>query len=141
MMDEFENRSRHRQPSESDAATSEEPDDGDPDLPEQEDATPDPPEGSGPQDQYFEVGLPFSVRSLQVNPADQRARSSSGRRARTVSGSSSGRYVGAAVPAGKASDLALDAILRAAAPHQRERRAGEVDHLEDERAPALLIEP
>ena len=74
---------------------------------------------------------------MQVKPPDNRARPTSGRRARTVSGSPSGRYIGAATPQEKATDLALDATLRAAAPHQRQRRNDSVG----EDAPAFLIEP
>ena len=124
MMDEFEKRPQNREPQDQDSSQSDEQDDGDPDSPEQEEQQPPDPSGdSAPQDQYFEVGNPFSVRSLQVKPPDNRARPTSGRRARTVSGSPSGRYVGAATPQESATDLALDATLRAAAPHQRQRRS------------------
>ncbi len=144
MIDEFQNRPQDREPRDQDQSQSEEQDDGDPDSPEQDEQPPDPPDStgdSGAQDQYFEVGNPFSVRSLQVKPPDNRARPSGGRRARTVSGTPSGRYVGAAVPQEKASDLALDATLRAAAPHQVQRRA-EVDNLTDVAdAPIFLVEP
>ena len=137
MIDEYQNRPHDREPQDQDNSQSEEQDDGDPDPPEQEEEQPPEPEGdSGPQDQYFEVGTPFSVRSLQVNPPDHRARPTGGRRARTVSGSPSGRYIGAAVPQEPASDLALDATLRAAAPHQQQRRSDAGDD-----APAFLIEP
>ena len=81
------------------------------------------PAATGAQDQQFEVGAPFSLRSLQVQPPDQRVRRASGRRARTVSDSSHGRYVEAKAPQGKAKDLALDATMRAAAPYQKRRRS------------------
>ena len=123
MIDEFQNRPHDREPSNQDNSHSEEQDDGDPDPPEQEEEQPPEPEGdSGSQDQYFEVGAPFSVLSLQVKTPDHRARSAGGRRARTVSGTPSGRYIGADIPQDKATDLALDATLRAAAPHQLQRR-------------------
>ncbi len=144
MMDEFQNRPQNREPQDQDSSQSEEQDDGDPDSPEQEQEEqqqPEPPGESGPQDQYFEVGNPFSVRSLQVKPPDNRARPTSGRRARTVSGSPSGRYVGAETPQEKASDLALDATLRAAAPHQQQRRSDLPDDSEAGASPAFLIEP
>ena len=142
MIDEFQNRPQDREPRDQDQSQAEEQDDGDPDQPDQSA----PPGDSGPQDQYFEVGNPFSVRSLQVKPPDHRARPSGGRRARTVSGTPSGRYIGAAVPHEKASDLALDATLRAAAPHQINRRGtivGAHSRAPDseEAAPAFLIEP
>ncbi len=145
MIDEFQNRPHDREPQDQDNSQSEEQDDGDPDQPEQEEQPPEPEGDSGPQDQYFEVGTPFSVRSLQVKPPDHRARPTGGRRARTVSGTPSGRYVGAVVPQDKAADLALDATLRAAAPHQVERRSNphpnpppEGDRTKD--VPAFLIE-
>ena len=147
MIDEFQNRPQDREPRDQDQSQSEEQDDGDPDSPDQDEQPPEPPGDSGPQDQYFEVGSPFSVRSLQVKPPDHRARPSGGRRARTVSGTPSGRYVGAAVPQEKTSDLALDATLRAAAPRQIERRSHAGPHpnaLPEEEtadAPAFLIEP
>ena len=145
MMDEFQNRPQNqpqdREPQDQNSSQDEEQDDADPDSPEQEEQPPNPPEGTGPQDQYFEVGNPFSVRSLQVKPPDNRARPTSGRRARTVSGSPSGRYVGAEVPQEKATDLALDATLRAAAPHQNQRRSNVEETADGEDAPAFLIEP
>ena len=138
MIDEFQNRPHDREPQDQDNSQSDEQDDGDPDPPEQEEAQPPEPEGdSGPQDQYFEVGTPFSVRSLQMHPPDHRARPTGGRRARTVSGTPSGRYVGAAIPQEKATDLALDATLRAAAPHQLKRREDSAG----QDAPAFLIKP
>ena len=147
MIDEFQNRPHDREPQDQDSSQSEEQDDGDPDPPEQEEEQPPEPEGdSGPQEQYFEVGTPFSVRSLQMHPPDHRARPAGGRRARTVSGTPSGRYVGAAIPQDKATDLALDATLRAAAPHQVERRQRPHPNPLPEgegtdKAPPFLIEP
>ena len=146
MIDEFQNRPHDREPANQDNSQSQEQDDGDPDPPEPEEHPPEPEGDSGPQDQHFEVGVPFSVRSLQVKPPDHRARPTGGRRARTVSGTPSGRYIGAAVPQEKATDLALDATLRAAAPHQLQRRSQphpnpppEVEGTDN--APAFLIEP
>ena len=147
MIDDYQNRSQNREPQDQDNSQSDEQDDGDPDSPDPEEQPPTPPGDSGPQDQYFEVGTPFSVRSLQVKPPDHRARPTGGRRARTVSGSPSGRYVDASVPEGNASDLALDATLRAAAPHQIQRRHPHPNPLppgdgtEVEEGPAFLIEP
>ena len=141
MIDEFQNRPHDREPQDQDHSQSEEQDDGDPDPPEQEEQPPEPEGESGPQDQYFEVGTPFSVRSLQVNPPDHRARPTGGRRARTVSGTPSGRYIGAAAPQDKASDLALDATLRAAAPHQLQRREDTAASASGDGSPAFLIEP
>ena len=146
MIDEFQNRPHDREPSNQDNSQSEEQEDGDPDPPEPEEQPPEPEGDSGPQEQYFEVGAPFSVRSLQVKPPDHRARPTGGRRARTVSGTPSGRYVGADTPQGKASDLALDATLRAAAPNQFQRRSHpspvpEGEGKDGNDGPAFLIEP
>ena len=153
MIDDYQNRPNNREPSDqdssqSDSSQSEGQDDGDPDPPEQEDLPPEPEGDSGPQEQYFEVGAPFSVRALQVKPPDHRARPSGGRRARTVSGTPSGRYVGADIPQDKATDLAFDATLRAAAPHQVERRSHphpnpppQGEGIVEEERPAFLIEP
>ena len=79
--------------------------------------------GSLGQEEQFEVGDSFSVRPLNLKPPDQRSRRASGRRNVTITDSSAGRYVGSRMPEGKASGLALDATLRAAAPHQLGRRA------------------
>ena len=143
MMDEFQNRPQNREPQDQENSQAEEQDDGDPDSPEEEEEEQpsEPTEDSGPQDQYFEVGNPFSVRSLLVKPPDNRARPTSGRRARTVSGSPSGRYVGAELPQDKASDLALDATLRAAAPHQQQRRVNLSEEPNADASPAFLVEP
>ena len=75
------------------------------------------------QEQQFEVGDPFAVRQLNLKPPDQRSRRASGRRNVTLTDSNAGRYVRSKMPEGKASSLALDATLRAAAPHQNSRRA------------------
>ena len=139
MLDDFQNQQRNREPS---------PDHGDtaPDDPgDDSDQQPDPPEDDPPEnelddaalgDEWFEVGDPYAIQDLSIQPPDRRARRASGRRATTVSGSSTGRYVGARTPEGPTSDLALDATLRAAAPYQQSRRqAAPAD------AAALLIEP
>jgi magnesium chelatase subunit D len=86
-------------------------------------------------EQQFEVGDPFSVRPLNLKPPDQRSRRALGRRNVTITDSSAGRYVRSRMPEGKASGLALDATLRAAAPHQVERRAASDSPI------AVLIEP
>ena len=145
MIEEHQNRSREREPqnqgggsddhSEGDADPSDL-DQQDPDN--QDDSSSDSPfAGTGPQDQYFEAGDPYSVQSLEVQPPDRRARQSTGRRATTVSGSSIGRYVRSKVPEDAANDLALDATLRAAAPYQIRRR----EALDGEPQTRFLIEP
>ena len=137
MLEDFQNQQRDREPSNQD--TSSDQDTGDADS----DREPDPPEPEVEEpadaalgDEWFEVGDPYAVQNLQVQPPDRRARRSSGRRATTVSDTSAGRYVAARVPQGAPSDLALDATLRAAAPYQQTRQAAAGDD-----AAALLIEP
>ena len=142
MIDEFQNQPRSREPQDKNSEAGNDSEDGEPDSPEQEGPEPPSESDAGPQDQFFEVGAPFSVRSLQVKPPDHKARTTSGRRAKTVSDSASGRYVGSTVPQDKASDLALDATLRAAAPHQVRRRLLDTGPFPTEDgAPAFLIEP
>ena len=143
MIDDFQNRPNNREPSDGDGAASGDANDGGPDSSppdgngESGDNSPDDaPADSAPGDEYFEIGDPFAVRPLPVKPPDRRARPAGGRRADVVSGSPSGRYVAAAAPRGKASDLALDATLRAAAPHQPRRR----DAVDDADS-RILIEP
>ncbi len=154
MIDELQNQPRQREPSDQDSNSGPDQDDGDPHQPDQpvdqeddrpEDDVQEPPDESGgapemgsPQEQVFEVGAPLSIASLQVQPPDRRARTSTGRRAKTVSGSSIGRYVSARPPVGDVTDLALDATLRVAAPAQKRRRDAA---REGENLPALLIEP
>ena len=153
MIDQLQNQPKQREPSDRDSDSGPGEDDGDPHQPDQildqtldqpEDGSQEPPPESGdlpenwsPQDQVFEVGGPISIASLQVQPPDRRARRSTGRRARTVSGSATGRYVGAQPPVGPVTDLALDATLRVAAPQQI-RRSAEISS--DDSAMALLIE-
>ena len=137
MLEDFQNQQRDREPSNQDTSSDQDPGDSD------SDREPDPPEPEAEDpadavlgDEWFEIGDPYAVQNLQVQPPDRRARRSSGRRATTVSDTSAGRYVAARVPQGAPSDLALDATLRAAAPHQQTRQAGAGDG-----AAALLIEP
>ena len=137
MLEDFQNQQRDREPSADNDSRQDDPgDDSDrePDPPDDE-ATEDPADAAL-GDEWFEIGDPYAVQNLQVQPPDRRARRSSGRRATTVSGTSVGRYVGARVPESAASDLALDATLRAAAPYQQSRRT-----TADPDTSALLIEP
>jgi len=78
------------------------------------------------------AGEEFSPRRLDT-PLDRLTRSSGGRRSRTRTDRKRGRYVQARPSPGDPSDLAFDATLRAAAPHQRERR--------HEGSPALALRP
>jgi magnesium chelatase subunit D len=90
---------------------------------------------SGPP-QVFAGDL-FSVRKISL-PRDRRSRKTSGKRTQSRSQDRRGRYV-RAVQTEKTSDVAFDATVRAAAPHQLRRReeaaaAGIVD------APVLHLE-
>ena len=79
------------------------------------------PSGSG--EQVVAAGDPFAVRPLEPSQ-DRLARRACGRRLRTRSNDRRGRYVSAR-PTDRPDDLALDATLRAAAVHQKSRRATE----------------
>lgn len=67
------------------------------------------------------VGESFSVKKLAPEK-DRLARRGSGKRQATRSATRRGRYIGSR-PARTGQDLALDATLRAAALHQKQRRA------------------
>ena len=112
-----------------------EPNDQDPEPEDPEPDADDTGPGSLGNEQQFEVGDPFSIRPLNVTPPDQRTRHASGRRNVTITDSSAGRYVRSRLPEGKATGLALDATLRAAAPHQMSRRE------RTDSSNAVLIEP
>lgn len=81
----------------------------------------------------FAVGEPFKVRPLKI-PPDRLPRSGSGRRSRSRSSTRQGRTVGSTLRRER-DDLALDATLRAAAPHQKTRREGSDSTL------SILVEP
>lgn len=78
------------------------------------------------------VGESFSVKNL-APPKDRLARRGSGKRQQSRSATRRGRYIRSR-PARDASDLALDATLRAAAPHQLSRRQRVID-LRDTHSP------
>jgi magnesium chelatase subunit D len=78
------------------------------------------------------AGESFTPRSLDT-PLDRLTRSTGGRRSQTRTDRKRGRYVQARPSPGDPSDLAFDATLRAAAPHQRERHR--------EGGPALTLHP
>ncbi|HWR40451.1 MAG TPA: putative cobaltochelatase [Patescibacteria group bacterium] len=83
------------------------------------------------QEVVFAVGKPFAVKRIS-HDKDRQARRGSGRRSRTKTDSSVGRYV-KSTSHRERDDLAIDATIRAAAPFQRRRRL-------DMAGPALLIE-
>ncbi len=143
MLEDFQNRTRHREPESRDSAQDSGNEDSDPsDL---HDPAGQSPEGSEtgsealPQDEWFEAGEPYAIQSILLPPPDRRERPSAGRRATTISSNTAGRYVRARIPEGKVSDLALDATLRAAAPYQQRRRLDDPKPNSGEMA--LRIEP
>ena len=83
-----------------------------------------------PGEQVAAVGDPFAIRPLEPGQ-DRLARRASGRRLRTRSKDRRGRYISAR-PTTVPDDLALDATLRAAAVHQKSRRA-------DPNRPAMAV--
>ena len=68
-----------------------------------------------------QMGQEFKVVRKLDTPLDKLTRRQGGRRSRTRTDLKRGRYVQARPATGKITDLAFDATLRAAAPHQRER--------------------
>lgn len=80
-----------------------------------------------PPEEIQEIGRPFKVRAL-ARQMDRMLRTGSGRRSRTRSANKQGRYVRSTLRRER-DDLALDATLRAAAPHQRSRKAAGNGHL------------
>jgi magnesium chelatase subunit D len=78
-------------------------------------------------ERVLSVGAPFRVKHLAPKE-DRLARKGSGRRQHTRSADRRGRYVRSR-PARNGQDLALDATLRAAAPHQLQRRESSALHL------------
>ncbi|HXA28840.1 MAG TPA: magnesium chelatase subunit D family protein [Candidatus Angelobacter sp.] len=89
---------------------------------------------AGAPQMHFEGSL-FPVRRIQL-PRDRKTRRTPGKRSLTRSGDKRGRYV-RSTTVERTTDLAFDATLRAAAPHQPTRRAA-ADVLSG--SPALHLE-
>lgn len=85
------------------------------------------------KEEVFSPPTPYPVRPIAVPRPDSLPRQASGRRYKSRTVAPSGRYVASALPRDKVRDLAFDATLRAAAPHQRRRRR------EEPHGQALLI--
>jgi magnesium chelatase subunit D len=90
----------------------------------------DAPSPAAPQEIVFAVGQTFQVKRISRD-RDRILRKGSGRRSRTKTASKAGRYVRSTMQR-KNGDLAFDATMRAAAPHQARRRRDGV---------AIAIEP
>jgi len=84
------------------------------------------------QEEVFEIGDLLPIRTSEMrHDRDSRARKSSGRRQRSRTNRKSGRYVRSTMTRAN-DDLALDATIRAAAPHQKQR---------EHRSLAVCIQP
>lgn len=83
---------------------------------------PDTPVSPEAREKIFEVGATFKVKPFAA-PKDKLFRRGSGRRSRSRVSGRQGRYVKSTLPRGT-DDVALDATLRAAAPHQLHRKSG-----------------
>jgi len=70
--------------------------------------------------EQVKTGQAFAPRKLDT-PLDKMTRRTSGRRSRTRTERKRGRYIQARPAQGNTSDIAFDATLRAAAPHQTQR--------------------
>ena len=75
----------------------------------------------GADEDVFGIGESFQVKPLNLDALDRRARASHGRRTVSRVRDHRGRYVGATLPEGKVTDLAVDATVRAASPFQVRR--------------------
>lgn len=89
----------------------------------------------GADEDVFGIGESFQVKPLNLDALDRRARASHGRRTVSRVRDHRGRYVGATLPDGKVTDLAVDATVRAASPFQVRRSAYTDGNL------ALNVEP
>jgi magnesium chelatase subunit D len=73
------------------------------------------------------LGASYAVRPIRRQTMDPLLRTGSGRRSRSRSANKQGRYVKSTPRRTPRKDLALDATLRAAAPHQKLRRRAAPD--------------
>ncbi|MFO8011270.1 MAG: magnesium chelatase subunit D family protein, partial [Dehalococcoidia bacterium] len=112
----------------SESQTSEKEDDADDGNPH------DAPRGSPDEGIVFEPESPYSVKGITTPLLDRLHRNEKGRRSMSRTATRTGRYVGYEIPRGDIADIAFDATVRVAAPHQSNRR------MESPRGPALLIE-
>jgi magnesium chelatase subunit D len=79
------------------------------------------PDGPAPDNQQARIGQSFAVRPLEGSVRQDLLQRTTGRRSRTLGGPT-GHYVTSRPPLGRVRDIALDATLRAAAPHLRRRQ-------------------
>jgi magnesium chelatase subunit D len=81
-------------------------------------------EGLAPENQQARIGQSFAVRPLEGPLRQELLPPGAGRRSRTLGGTT-GHYVTSRQPLGRVRDIAVDATLRAAAPHLRRRQQEE----------------
>ncbi len=85
-----------------------------------------------PADKRIDIGKTFQPKKLQT-PLDKLPRQTAGKRSRTRTERKRGRYISSRPVKGKANDIAFDATIRQAAPHQLARAA-------DRRGVAFIVE-
>ena len=83
-------------------------------------------EQSQQPESVFAIGDPIDVNRVRPEERRDQIRRSktSGRRISTLARFNRGRYASHIMPSGRPTDIAIDATIRAAAPHQRDRGAG-----------------
>jgi magnesium chelatase subunit D len=114
---------RHRPPRDGGSSSPSAPDTPDESTtPSPEDQTEPGPEGLAPEDKQARIGQSFAVRPLEGPVRQALSLHTSGRRSRTLGGTT-GHYVTSRHPHGRVRDIAVDATLRAAAPHLRRRQS------------------
>lgn len=77
-------------------------------------------EPDGTLETHFNTSDPWPVKKIPL-PAEKQVKTGSGRRSIAKSDMKTGRYVRSEIPPKKITDIALDATITAAAPHQRSR--------------------
>jgi magnesium chelatase subunit D len=83
--------------------------------------------GQGDTPRVDQPGAPFRVRKVGADMVKPRDRQVLGRRTSVTNTEPLGRYVRGAIPLERAHSLAFDATVRAAAPHQNERKETDPD--------------
>ena len=76
--------------------------------------------------QIHRIGTPVEIpKQMTKKKADRKMRSGSGKRIKSISSGRKGRYIKHSIPQDDIIDIAFDATVRAAAPHQKSRREKE----------------